>query len=774
MRKILFKRAEKWYNIRQNKSAAVLRRRERAMCEILAPAGNEEAFFAALNAGADAVYLGLADFSARRGAENFTAAQLERCAAAAHAVGARVHVALNTLVKDGELASFFARAREAWNAGADALIIQDVFLGRMLREAYPELVLHLSTQAGVCNAQGARFARECGFSRVILARETPLQDIEEISHITETEAFVQGALCTCFSGQCYMSSFIGGNSGNRGLCKQPCRKRYSIDRAGFENPAYRLSLSDLSMGEGALRLRDAGVSSFKIEGRMRSAAYVAAAVQYYKHIFAGEGDPASDLSDLKRTYNRGGFTSGYAFGQDKNLLSSDIQGHAGERIGTLSRPQKNEKFTFVDSPHIPSDGDGFKIIRGGKEEVGGAVWHSSFPRDGGGFYLPSSHAWREGDGVYITMDTRLGERLLAARRTVPVLVEGTVRVGEPPRVRLSSGDAAVELSADFIAQPAKNRPFSEEEFTACFQKTDGYPFDVRFGNIRIQGECFLVKSALNALRRAAFERLYGALSAPRHSSLPARAVPSPAPGFVRKEGRIAVIDSDFSSPCYRKNKIDIAVFKPHNYRNSADYRSFSDISEYYAWHKYLYLPAYCTGEDIAGLPDLSSFDGIYAEGSFGIELCRERGLRLFAGTGFNLFDRPSALAAGTYAEEIALSKELSLAEAEAVGIPSAFVLCGGGIKVMELGHCPFGMRCRDCDKRSRYTLTDESGRAFPLLRYTNSACRFEVYNCSPLAGGRAANRLYDLSSLCEEEKGIVLRGGALPGATSGAFRRGTL
>ena len=252
--------------------------------EVLAPAGDKTAFEAALAAGADAVYLGLQDFSARKSAANFTVDDLAEAARKAHALGAKVYVALNTLVKEGERENFFVSALQAWNAGADALIVQELFLGRELKRLYPEMELHLSTQAGVCNAEGARLAKEYGFSRVILARETPLSDIARIAAIVETECFVQGALCTCFSGQCYFSSVVGGNSGNRGLCKQPCRKRYSIDRAGFEKPAYRLSLADLCVGEDIEKLLQAGVSSFKIEGRMRSAAYVGAAVRYERDI----------------------------------------------------------------------------------------------------------------------------------------------------------------------------------------------------------------------------------------------------------------------------------------------------------------------------------------------------------------------------------------------------------------------------------------------------------------------------------------------------------
>ena len=218
------------------------------MSEILAPAGDREAFFAALHSGADAVYLGLADFSARKAASNFSLENLNEYTAYAHMLGAKVYVALNTLIKQGELPAFFESARAAWNAGADALILQDVFLGGMLKRAYPEMVLHLSTQAGVCNVYGARLAKRLGFDRAILARETPLKDMAAISSVIETEVFVQGALCTCFSGQCEFSAYAGGR-GTRRAAQRPASGRRARAEGGAKGT---------TAGAGRRRERDRG------------------------------------------------------------------------------------------------------------------------------------------------------------------------------------------------------------------------------------------------------------------------------------------------------------------------------------------------------------------------------------------------------------------------------------------------------------------------------------------------------------------------------------
>ncbi len=686
------------------------------MTEILAPAGNEQTAYAALRAGADALYLGLTRFSARDSAENFCPSSLQTLAREAHLLGAKVYVALNTLVKDEELPAFFAAAREAWNAGADALLLQDVFLGRALKALYPEMVLHLSTQAGCCNVHGARLAKRCGFSRVVLARETPLADIAKISEVIETEAFVQGALCTAFSGQCYLSSFAGNNSGNRGRCKQPCRKRYSIDRKGFEEYAYALSLSDLSVGERVKELAAAGVTSFKIEGRLRSAAYACAAVEYYRALLAGQ--PAEGaLSRLKRAFNRGDYTCGLAFGQDKRLLSRAVQGHIGERVGTLSRVRGK---WFCKSAFAARKGDAFKILRGGKE-AGGALFSEGGE---GGFFLTSRERLLAGDEVRLTLDTSLAERANSFVRTRPVRVTVTLLAGHPMR---AEGEGVLLTGA--ACERAKSAPLSAKDVRACFLRTDGIALSPEV-EVVTDG-VFVAKSQLNALRRAFYKELFDRLS-PARDPLPEREPPVPLTA-PQQGGMTAVILSGMKTP----PEADMVVWKP------ADYADM--VPPAGAW---LYLPPLLTAADEALIaPQLKKFAGVYCEGTYGAEFARTYGVKLFAGTGWNLSNRISVAAALGEAEYAALSKELTLAEQDALAFAGTFALAAGDLKVMDLSYCPFGRTCASCDRRERYTLTDEEGRAFPLRRCrTAEGCRFEVYNCAPLAAGvRLPSALADCS-----------------------------
>lgn len=283
------------------------------MLEILAPCGSPEALEAALNSGADAVYLGLSSFSARRNAANFTFDEFADSVRAAHRQGTRVYVTLNTLVFDDELTELKKAILRIAEAKADGVIVQDVGVVRLIKELAPSLRLHASTQMTVTSASGAEFALKQGFSRVVLPRELSLEEIKAITSRVdiETEVFVHGALCVCLSGQCLLSAVMGGRSGNRGLCAQPCRLNY---RSGERD--YALSLKDLSLIGRLGDLEEAGVTSAKIEGRMKRPEYVAAAVQSCRKALNGE---KADMELLRTVFSRSGFTESYFDGTMSNM-----------------------------------------------------------------------------------------------------------------------------------------------------------------------------------------------------------------------------------------------------------------------------------------------------------------------------------------------------------------------------------------------------------------------------------------------------------------------
>ena len=284
--------------------------------EILAPVGNEEMLRAAVFSGADAVYLGFAGFNARTSASNFDENTLKEAVSFCHARGVAVHVALNTTVYGGELPALEAAIRAVAASGADAVICQDLAVATLIGRIAPQLPRHGSTQMSVHSLQGALELKELGFTRVVLARELSLPEVEHITKHCgiETECFVHGALCMCVSGQCYMSAFLGGRSGNRGSCAGPCRLPFEANPLPEGKPGrlHHLSLKDNSVIDKLDKLQALGVASAKIEGRLRTPEYVAAAVSA---CLAGREGRAYDRDLLKNAFSRSGFTSGYLDGK---------------------------------------------------------------------------------------------------------------------------------------------------------------------------------------------------------------------------------------------------------------------------------------------------------------------------------------------------------------------------------------------------------------------------------------------------------------------------
>ena len=296
--------------------------------ELLSPAGNMESLRAAVENGADAVYMGGRNFNARRNAANFGGDELREAIGYAHVRGVNIYITMNTLVSDAEMPEAVAEAGRMYEAGADALIVQDLGFASALRKHLPDLPLHISTQGTIYNAEGIRALAPLGFSRAILARELTLEEIERTAKRSPipVEVFAHGALCVCYSGQCLISSMIGCRSGNRGLCAQPCRLPYGLGTA----QGYLLSPKDLYTLELLPELVSSGVSALKIEGRMKQPEYVATVTAIYRKYldcFAAGREyrvEAADLRDLSLAFDRGGFTTGYLKGRpDASLIARE-------------------------------------------------------------------------------------------------------------------------------------------------------------------------------------------------------------------------------------------------------------------------------------------------------------------------------------------------------------------------------------------------------------------------------------------------------------------
>ena len=424
--------------------------------ELLAPAGNAAALRAAVRAGADAVYVGLESFNARRGADNFTVGDLKEATAYAHLRGVRVYVALNTAVLPGEADEALECARQAYRAGADAFIVQDVGVAGELARALPEARLHVSTQMNVHNAAGVRAAARLGARRVTLARELSLPEVAALVRAAEkegleVETFAHGALCVCYSGQCFMSSLIGGRSANRGLCAQACRLPYELrNRAlhkALPSPGdHLLSLQDLCAIDLVPALVGAGVASLKIEGRMKSPEYVQAVTAAYRAVLdrtlaaKDEGGRASvhataeERRSLEEAFSRG-FTTAYLEGARGNdVMSYQRPNNRGAFVGRVADVRKGEALIAHERRLVEGDVLEFWTGKGHVAQTLGTP-----ERDGSGrtrvpLDARAARSVRAGDRVFRVRSAEAA--YIDDLRAPHVPVEGTVavRLGEPVRV----------------------------------------------------------------------------------------------------------------------------------------------------------------------------------------------------------------------------------------------------------------------------------------------------------------------------------------------------
>ena len=377
------------------------------MTELLAPAGNMRALKAAVACGADAVYLGTKDFNARSKADNFSEEQLRLAVSYCHERGVRVYVTLNTLVKTSEFSAAENTVRYASDAGVDAFLVQDLGMYLHLRDRFPDVSFHTSTQMGVHNLPGALMAEKLGFDRVVLSREALPADISAIKKHTslEVEFFVHGAHCVSFSGNCYFSALVSGYSGNRGKCMQLCRKRYTLTSGRIKKSGYMLSAKDICLLPDLKKLAALGVDSLKIEGRLRSAEYVGAVTDVYRRALDDRGEKG-DTDILKTVFNRGNFSHAYIDGDRPDIIYPVQQNHIGVKVADITGTSGNR--LFVSGGYRGRAGDGYKVLRCGREACGAECGR-------GGFYSGGRAA--KGDSLHLTRSAFICERVAEKIRT---------------------------------------------------------------------------------------------------------------------------------------------------------------------------------------------------------------------------------------------------------------------------------------------------------------------------------------------------------------------
>jgi len=398
--------------------------------KLLSPAGGPEALRAAVNSGADAVYLGARQFSARGRAVNFTEAEIAEGIDYCHLRGVEVYIAVNILYKNSELKQVSGLVHDLAQLGADAFILQDIGLARIIKDMWPELTLHASTQMTVLTPDDAVFLQRAGFSRAILGRELLLEQIKQITalNLIETEVFIHGALCVCYSGQCLMSSKLGGRSGNRGQCAQPCRLPYTLmENGGEATRGYLLSPRDLISVSILPQIIETGVDCLKIEGRMKDAVYTAAVTAEYRRLLDGGATGADTEKKLNQVFNRGGAsTSGYFTKHaGREMMSVETPKNTGILAGTVTGYDTRREICEIAASVHFSPGDGLAIWAGAESQFGTGVNFAVCAGDA--FTVRIKGHIGAGDPVYKTFDKTLydGIQSVMAKDTRKLWLKGT-------------------------------------------------------------------------------------------------------------------------------------------------------------------------------------------------------------------------------------------------------------------------------------------------------------------------------------------------------------
>ena len=503
--------------------------------ELLAPAGGMEAFVAAVENGADAVYLGARAFSARGYASNFSEEELEEVIDYAHLRGVKVYVTVNTLLKEEEVENALKLLSWLRQIGTDAIIIQDLGLISLARKYLPDLPLHASTQMTLHNSEGVEFAKKLGIERVVLSRECSLEDIKQMREKTgtEIEVFIHGALCISYSGQCLLSSLIGGRSGNRGFCAQPCRKKYRLYCEGKlikTTGSYLLSPKDLNTTSGLGALIEAGIESFKIEGRMKRPEYVAGVVRIYRRLIDRYiENPAEyyvseeEQETLTQLFNRG-FTQGYFFKNPRwELMSRENPHNRGVPAGTVIGYDRRSSWVRVKLSKSLRLGDGIMVENAetrpeDKGKIISSMYTGKGPVYGAGpgdlVEIPFDSRAPSGSTVYRTHDKKLMDSLKkesesgSLRPKIPVFITAIVAPGRPIRLEVKDRDSnAIAIESEYLVEKAKKQPTSKSQIEKQLSKLGNTIFEAAELHVTVDGDIFVPMGQLNELRTKAIEQL---------------------------------------------------------------------------------------------------------------------------------------------------------------------------------------------------------------------------------------------------------------------------
>ncbi len=698
--------------------------------EILAPVGTLENLKIAIAHGADAVYFSAGQFNARAKCQDINLNNLKECVEFAHLFNVKVYLTVNTIVKNSEINDLIKLLDFAINSKVDAFIIQDLAVYYILKNRYTDAVVHASTQMGIHNYEGAKFLEDLGFKRVVLARETTLEDIKLIHEKTnlEIEYFVQGALCVAFSGNCYLSSIENNASGNRGECLQLCRLKYSaFDDNKEVKDGYLLSPSDLCLIKKLNELENAGVCSLKIEGRLRRGAYVAQTVDSYKRALNSNVDLNKEINLLKKVFNRGDYNQGkYLYG-DKDVISPSFQNHIGVNIGKITsvKPFKNlYRICICSKNHEIVSNDGLKFINGNNQI---SVGVGNVEKNGDIYTIYSTKKPKQDSDVYLTCDYAFEEKLCNKQAKLKVNAVVDLISGQQAHVELVCNGTKVDFYSDVVDE-AKSCPLNICDVEKTFNKLNDTYFEIE--NIKINlSNAFVVKSKLNNYKRQAFSLLQQKIIENYNKKIKSKIIDNNFLEKINKKYTEKIenyyIFNNKKQILDIPSKNNIFIYSPLNYENEMIKQEISLIPQNY--ELYLNLPTVANYLDIQKIDEIlnqnSRFIGVMINNYWGMKYCKK--YKTILSYTMNIANDITKNILLQFADDFIQTIEPKLAKDFNEGVSYS-----GKASLMTFVHCP-QKTCfkKQCSKNCIYKnliYKSEGGKSYEIRRTKINSCYFEL------------------------------------------------
>ncbi|MCL2398991.1 MAG: U32 family peptidase [Defluviitaleaceae bacterium] len=713
--------------------------------ELLVPAGDMDAAKAAINGGADAIYLGGKNFSARNFAKNFTEEELESLIDYASLRGVKIYITINTLYTNEEMPRVLEFANKMYKIGASAFILQDIGLAHLLKNNLPEIELHASTQMTVHSTDGVKFMEKAGFSRVILSRELSLAEISQINKEVNiaTEVFVHGALCVSYSGQCLLSSLVGQRSGNRGKCAQPCRLPYDLLKNNEPiKKGHLLSPKDMMTLEILGDVIKTGVSALKIEGRMKSPEYVYVVTKAYRDQLDNMKPKIdkSTINDVTQIFNRGGsFSTGYynTYG-DISMMSTETPKSTGVFCGTVINYKKGKCTIRFSEKMIP--GDGIEIWTSKGANVGTGI--AKAINDNETAIITIEGNIDIGNDVYKSYDKRLTDETKKIKsvdiKKTSIIGSIEAQIGKPIKLTLkykteppreNTNTIIVESYSKSIVEKALKAPMDKDEIIKQLSKTGNSPFVIKFENANIDEDIFISKLVLNEVRRDAVEALEKEIvkASKRLATANFQISKIPATDIQSPKLTVQIKDIDNLDAILEHNVSRIYI--DFNEKNIAKIENLSKEQDCHP-EIFLALPPISRNEHeesiksrITKLED-TNLAG-YLVATYGqLNILQDLGSnkKIILDHNFNIFNNWSKIAFKNF-DGTTLSQELTVAQLKNIDAQKSEIIVHGRQVLMSLHNCPIGLysaekkgkHCSNKFTKDKFALLDRKDVQFPIV-----------------------------------------------------------